>query len=77
MTTQTLPQTVFWKRQQQGLSAAKLSRLAGYSPSYVSKLESGDHDPSFTAFAALAKILEFTDQEILFAVKKAGEEALA
>lgn len=71
----TLPQTVRWKRQQLGMSAAALSKKAGFSPSYVSKLEAGTHDPSFSAFAVLARILKFTDQEILFAVKKVGEEA--
>jgi len=71
----TLPQTVKFMRERKGLSAAKLSRLAGYSASYVTKLEHGELEPSISAFATLAEILDFSDQEILFTVKKAGEES--
>lgn len=71
----TLPQTIRWMREKRGMSAAALSKAAGFSPSYVAKLENGDLEPSASRFAILVKILEFTDQEILFTIKKAGEEA--
>lgn len=70
----TLPETVRYMRERRGLSAAKLSRLAGKSPSYVTKLERGDLEPSLSAFAAIAEVLEFSDAEIAFTVRMSKKE---
>jgi transcriptional regulator with XRE-family HTH domain len=70
----SLPETVKFMRERRGLSAAKLSRLAGKSPSYITKLERGDLEPSLSAFAAIADVLEFSDAEIAFTVRRAGKE---
>ena len=56
-------------RVQKGMSARAVSTAAGLSPSYVSKVESGDLDPSFKAFCALAEVLKMTDAEIVFLVR--------
>lgn len=48
------------------LSARGLSAACGLSPSYVSKLEAGEIDPSFRAFAKLSLALGMTTAEITF-----------
>ena len=70
--SQTLGETIRFARKRKGLSAAGLSKLAGKSPSYVTKVERGELEPSLSAFAAMARVLEFTDQEIAFTVRRAG-----
>lgn len=76
--SQTLGETIRYARKRKNLSASGLSRLAGKSPSYVTKVERGELEPSLSAFAAMARVLEFTDQEIAFTVRRAGvtDEAL-
>lgn len=59
-------------RTERGLSARQLSQLAGLSPSYVSKLESGEIEPSFKGFAALAVTLEMTRPEIMLLLRCAA-----
>lgn len=56
-------------RTDKGLSSRALSSMAGLSPSYVGKVESGDLNPSFDAFCAIVKALEITDYETMFLVK--------
>ena len=73
--TQTLGETIRFARERKDLSAAKLSRLAGKSPSYVTKVERGELEPSLSAFAAIAEVLEFNDFEIAFTVRRAGERS--
>ncbi len=51
------------------LSQRSLSIGSGLSASYVGKVESGEIDPSFRAFAMLAHHLGFTSREIVFLVK--------
>jgi transcriptional regulator with XRE-family HTH domain len=49
---------------------------AGLSPSYVNKLESGEVQPSLRSFASICRVLEMTNQEILFILKhEASNEA--
>lgn len=55
-------------RERHGLSARALSILCGFSPAYIGKVESGELEPSFKAFAKMAIVLRMTDQEILFLV---------
>lgn len=61
-------------RQRAGLSARDLSLKAGLSAAYVNKLESGELAPSLKAFAALAKVLDLSAQEILFCVGLSQED---
>ena len=55
-------------RERSGLSAREAARQAGLSPSYVSKLEHGDHLPTLDRFAALMRVLGANDGEILLIV---------
>ena len=55
---------VRYAREKKHLSARSLSLLAGLSPSYVGKLESGEIEPSVRAFAKIALSLEMSAQEI-------------
>lgn len=58
-----------FKRRQKQLSARALSAAAGLSPSYVSKIESGEMEPSFKAFCNIAAVLGLSDAEIVFLVR--------
>ena len=58
------------KREKVGWSARHLSGLAGLSPSYVSKVESERINPSLEAFGKLVRVLNFSDLEIAFIVKR-------
>lgn len=64
-----LPEMLREFRIRRGLSRAELSRRAGYSVSYVGKLESGQIDPSLRAFAAIALALELASHEVFFCVR--------
>lgn len=61
-------------RERTGLSARSLSRQAGLSDSYVSKMEAGSIKPNLEAFAKLAKVLRLNDKELLFMVRLIGED---
>lgn len=61
-------------REARRLSARALSLKCGFSPSYVSKIESGEIEPGFWAFARLAIVLEMTTQEILFLVEEEAKK---
>jgi len=63
-----LSETVVYLRERRGLSARALSRLAGVSPSYVSKLEAGEIEPSVKIFASLALALGMSSSEIVYCV---------
>ena len=54
------------------MSAAQVSELAGYSSSYVAKIESGKLDPSVVAFAKIAKVLNMSDSEIVWLIRLIG-----
>lgn len=54
------------------LSASKASKLAGYSSSYVAKIESGKLEPSAIGFARLARVLSLTDEEIVWIIRLIG-----
>ena len=47
-----------------GLSARKVSELAGLSPSYVNKVESGEISPSLRAFSQITEALQLNDLEV-------------
>lgn len=66
----TVSDLIKYKRQKFGLSARQLSGMAGLSPSYVSKVENGTIKPSLDAFGKIVRLLEFSDVEIAFVVKK-------
>lgn len=55
-------------RKRQGMSARALSSLSGLSPSYVSKVEAGEMEPSFRAFASMACVLRMTPREIYLVI---------
>lgn len=55
------------------MSAAALSKEAGFSPSYVSKVEKGDLDPSFRAVCKMLAILEASEAEIEWLVWVEGK----
>lgn len=57
-------------RKKRHLSARALSLQSGLSPSYVSKIENGTIEPSLRAFISLAKVLDMTDAELLFIVRR-------
>jgi transcriptional regulator with XRE-family HTH domain len=60
-------------RAEQGISARKLAALAGLSPSYVSKVEAGQIEPSFRGFSAIATVLRMSQAEIMFLVQTTAE----
>lgn len=70
MESLTVSDVIKDKRSKRGWSARYLSDLAGLSPSYVSKVESGRIKPSLEAFGKLARLLDFNDMEIAFIVKR-------
>lgn len=55
-------------RARKGWSARELSKRAGLSPSYVTKLEAGEIEPSLKAFSSLAVALNMTTTEIVFSI---------
>lgn len=59
------------KREQRGISARSLSASLGKSPSYISKVETGEITLSLTGFAEIAKALELSTLEILYVVNQA------
>lgn len=65
-------------RERRGLSARQLSAITGYSPAYVSRLESGNLDPSLRAFAKIAHALHLNNIEVMLCLAveaMAGEDA--
>lgn len=60
------------KREQKGLSARQLSADLGKSPTYVSKIESGDIHLSFEGFCEIVRHLELSSLEILYLVVTEG-----
>jgi transcriptional regulator with XRE-family HTH domain len=54
----TVPVIVRSYRQSRGMSATGLAKAAGLSPSYVSKIERRECEPSFKAFSKIALVLE-------------------
>lgn len=58
---------IAYLRQRRGISARALSIQAGFSESYVGKLEKGEvTECSFTGFARLARALGMTPAEVWF-----------
>jgi transcriptional regulator with XRE-family HTH domain len=57
-------------RKTANLSARELSARSNLSPSYVTKLEAGEIEPSLRAFARIAMVLGMTPAEITFCVRQ-------
>lgn len=56
-------------RRRKGLSARKLSEVAGMSPSYISKMEKGEFLPAVDTFSNLVDALDCTDSEVIWLVR--------
>lgn len=67
-----LAQAIRHKRIKKGMSTRALSQTAGLSTSYVSKLESGEIEPSVKAFGKLAIVLEMNYQEVYYCIVHEG-----
>lgn len=65
----SLPTAIRYLRERKGMSARAVSQAADLSASYVSKVESGQMEPSFRAFCKIAEVLEMSDREVLFVVQ--------
>jgi predicted transcriptional regulator len=59
-------------RTRAGLSARQLSSLADLSPSYVTKLEAGELEPSLRSFARIVLALHMTSSEVMFCVTQSA-----
>ena len=71
--TQSVPQAALKvKREQLGISARQLSARLGKSPSYVSKVESGEIELSITNFAEMVKALGLSNIEVLWLLSQAA-----
>lgn len=70
----SLPDVLRFLRSRKGMSARATSLACGLSPSYVSKVESGDMHVSLNAFAKIVKVLEVSAEEIVFIVRHLGGE---
>lgn len=68
----TLATAIRYQRTKKGLSARALSEQAGLSPSYVSKVESGEIEPSLRAFARIATALELNLYELQLLLQITG-----
>lgn len=62
-----------YARLRRGLSARALSKAAGLSDSYVSKMEAGAIKPNLDAYARIAKELSLNDREVLFLLRLIGD----
>lgn len=60
---------ISYSRKKSGVSASALSKACGYSPSYVSKVESGKIEPSMKAFCKMAMALGLNTHEIVWLVR--------
>lgn len=56
-------------RLERGLSAREVALKAGFSASYVHKIESGEIEPTIKKFAKIAEVLEMSDLEILVLIR--------
>ena len=66
----TLGDAIRFLRGKKGISARALSLESGLSPSYVSKIESGQiKEPSLEAFASIAKSLKMSEPEMITLVR--------
>lgn len=76
--TKTIPLGVVIRAQRKlhGLSARELSAKAGLSPSYITKLESGEIEPSLKAFGRIARVLRFTVSEVYFCTMQEATKGL-
>ena len=52
-------------RAKQGFSQAALSKRCGLTKEYIARLELGQHDPSLSTLAKLAKALKVTVSELV------------
>lgn len=69
-----LGESIRFLRLREHLSAAGVSKQAGLSSSYVTKVERGDIIPSVSAFSKIISVLHPTDTEILCIIRALGVE---
>jgi transcriptional regulator with XRE-family HTH domain len=72
LTRNWLGEVIAYQRKEAGLSASQLSTMAGYSSSYVAKIESGKLEPSVGAFARLALVLGLSNEEVAWLIRIIG-----
>lgn len=60
-------------RQQRNLTQPELARRAGISPSYLSVLEKGKRDPSFSMIEKIARALDVPLSLLIFVATDASE----
>lgn len=71
----TLGEAIRFARERKGVSARQVSQEAGLSPTYVSKVERGDMEPSLKAFGRIAIVLGLSDVEVNLLVRLHANEA--
>lgn len=59
------PENLKRLRKEKGLSQRDLTERLGFSQGYVSRLESGDRDPSLSTLVGLAEVLDTTVIQLL------------
>jgi transcriptional regulator with XRE-family HTH domain len=69
----TFESVIRYARHRRGISARALSKAAGLSDSYVSKMEAGNIKPNLEAYANIARELHLNDRETLFLLRLIGE----
>ncbi len=50
-------------RERKGFSQSRLAREAGFTPSYISRLESGQRRPSYDAVLTLSRVMGLEGEE--------------
>lgn len=73
--TADLASAIKYQRLRKGLSARALSEKAHLSPSYVSKVESNEIEPSLKAFAKIADALKLNLYEVQYLLTVVREES--
>ena len=61
------------RREERGLSARAVSEMAGLSPSYVNKVESGEVQPSLRTFGKIITALDLNDLEVALLCRLAAQ----
>lgn len=67
----SLSEGIKYIRQRKKMSARQVSLGAGLSPSYVSKVEKAEIEPSVSSFFKICQVLGATDKEVVFLLRLA------
>lgn len=70
----SLSEGIKYIRKRKNMSARAVSLAAGLSPSYVSKVEKEEIQPSISSFYRICQVIEATDKEIVFLLRLAGAD---